>query len=154
MILDDTLFGISSSAAKRYLGGLWSVCRVKRLPRRSCFILVTRKTIASASRSIFEKFCSAECTYMTGCPSCERTPPMDFSEASVVTVASFSKLYGCTSGSAHNSVIVSSKAFCCILPMRNCCFSCYLRVAFLLQNQESFFRKNLLAQQTIGVVCC
>ena len=53
---------------------------------------------------------------MTGCPSCEITPPMAFSEASVVTVASFCRLYGCTSGLAHNSFFMSSKAFCCILP--------------------------------------
>ena len=41
---------------------------------------------------------------------------MVFSEASVVTVASYCRLYGCTSGLAHNSFFVSSKAFCCILP--------------------------------------
>ena len=53
---------------------------------------------------------------MTGCPSSERTPPMAFSEASVVSVASFCKLCGCTGGLAHNSFFMSSKAFCCILP--------------------------------------
>ena len=53
---------------------------------------------------------------MTGCPSCERTPSMAFSEGSVVTVASFCRLYGCTSGLAHHSFFMSSKAFCCILP--------------------------------------
>ena len=54
VILADAVFGISSSGAKRYLSGLWSVCRVNRLPRRNCFNLVTTKTIASASRSMFE----------------------------------------------------------------------------------------------------
>ena len=53
---------------------------------------------------------------MTGCPSCERTPPMAFSEASVVTVASFCKQYGCTGALAHNSFFMSSKTFCCNLP--------------------------------------
>ena len=38
---------------------------------------------------------------MTGCPSCEGTPPLAFSEASVVTVAAFCRLYGCTGGLAQ-----------------------------------------------------
>ena len=54
VILADGVFGISSSGAKRYLSDLWSVCSVNRLPRKNCFNLVTTKTIASASRSVFE----------------------------------------------------------------------------------------------------
>ena len=79
---------------------------------------------------------------------------MAFSEASVVTVASFCILYGCTSGLAHNSFFCLQRLFVAFCPMRNRYFSCYLRVAFLLQNQESFFRKNYLGQQTIRVVYC
>ena len=36
--------------------------------------------------------------------------------------------------------------------MRNRYFSCYLKVAFLLQNQESLFLLNFLAQQAVPVV--
>ena len=56
LILADAVFGISSSGAKRYLRGLWSVCRVNLLPSKNCFNLVTTKAIASASRSILEQF--------------------------------------------------------------------------------------------------
>ena len=53
VILDDAVFGISSGA-KRYLSGLWSICRVNCLLRGNCFYLLTTNTIASASRSMFE----------------------------------------------------------------------------------------------------
>ena len=46
----------------------------------------------------------------------KKNSPMDFSEASGLTNASFRKLHGCTSGFAHNSFSMSSKAFCWVLP--------------------------------------
>ena len=35
VILADAVIVISSSGAKRYLSGLWSVCRINRLDRRN-----------------------------------------------------------------------------------------------------------------------
>ena len=67
VILADSVFGISSSVAKRYLNGLWSVCKENCLPRRNCFNLVTTDTISSTARS---QLCSAgvnfSVTYITG----------------------------------------------------------------------------------------
>ena len=54
VILADAVFGISSSDAKRYLSGLWPVCRVNLLPRKKCFSLVTTNATASDSRSMFK----------------------------------------------------------------------------------------------------
>ena len=50
----DDVFEISSSGAKRYLSGLWSLSRVNRLPRRNCFNLVTPNTTAIAFHNMFE----------------------------------------------------------------------------------------------------
>ena len=63
VILADAVFGISSSGAERYLSGLWSVCRVNRLPRRNCFNLVTTNTMASAFRLCSSSIAPLESTF-------------------------------------------------------------------------------------------
>ena len=82
MIPAHAVFGISLSDAKFYLGSLLSVCGVYRLRRRNSFNLLNTGTIASASRSMVEQFCSIEfnCfqSYISGSPPCEKTPQLPF----------------------------------------------------------------------------
>ena len=58
LILSDAVFAISSSGAEIYLNGLLAVCRLSHFLRRNCFNPVITETIAIASRSLFEEFCS------------------------------------------------------------------------------------------------
>ena len=62
-----------------------------------------------------------------------------FLEASVVTVASFCKLYGYTIGLAHYSFFVSSKAFFCILLNEKSLFLMLFKGSFFVAKSGVIF---------------